>query len=434
MTITRREFLQRSALAAAALTAPHPIMQAMTAGTAWAAGPADGIFVLVQLEGGNDGLNMVVPVDGPQRAIYETKRPNLKIPAVNLLGIGDDPVTGDALGLHPSMTALKTLYDAGRVAVVNGVGYPGQSGSHFRSEDIWMGGISSSQQYASGWFGRYLDVDHPGELVSFDCDNTLSPLFFGDDSNVLAFKRLSDFALPDDPLQPDLPAKKAALDDAYDAEATQTTGLQMTVGVSGAALLSKLDDYQLVDTTWPSNLNGLGGNLAARLKQVASIIRHDYTQSPANPTGARFFHVRLGGFDTHTKQGVLTGRQPDLLLQLSQALKAFYDDMVALGVANKTLMMTFSEFGRRVAENGGAATAGTDHGAASPLFVIGNTVVGGVFGRVPALETAQLENGRNLQWHTDFRAVYATIIQRWLNADPVPILGGAFPMQGFLPA
>lgn len=434
MTITRREFLQRSAAAAAALTAPHPIMQAMMGGTAYAAGPADAVFVLVQLEGGNDGLNTVAPIEGPQRTVYQTKRPNLQIPAASLLNLGPDPVTGDDLGLHPVMTHLKTLYDAGRVAVVNGVGYPGQSGSHFRSEDIWMGGISSSQQFSSGWFGRYLDVDHPGALVSFDCDNTLSPLFFGDDSNVLAFKRLSDFALPDDALYPDLPAKKARLEDAYDAEATQTTGLQMTVGISGQALLSKLDDYQLVDTTWPSNLNGLGGNLAARLKQVASIIRHDYTTSPASPTGARFFHVRLGGFDTHTKQGVLTGRQPDLLFQVSQALKAFYDDMVALGVANKVLMMTFSEFGRRVAENGGPVTAGTDHGAASPLFVIGDAVNGGIHGRLPALDTAQLENGRNLQWHTDFRAVYATIIQRWLNADPVPILGGAFPMQGFLPA
>ncbi len=434
MTMTRRDFLQRSAAAAAALTAPHPIMQAMMGGVAHAAGPADAIFVLVQLEGGNDGLNTVVPIDGPQRTVYQNKRPNLQIPAVNLLGIGADPVTGDDLGLHPAMADLKALYDLGRVAVVNGVGYPGQSGSHFRSEDIWMGGISSSQQYASGWFGRYLDAEHPGALVSFDCDNTLSPLFFSDDSNVLAFKRLSDFALPDDPLYPDLPAKKARLEDAYDAEATQTAGLQMTVGLSGQALLSKLDDYQLVDTTWPSNLNGLPGNLSARLKQVASIIRHDYTTSPASPTGARFFHVRLGGFDTHARQGVLSGRQPDLLFQVSQALKAFYDDMVALGVANKTLIMTFSEFGRRVSENGGAATAGTDHGAASPLFVIGDAVVGGIHGRVPALDTAQLENGRNLQWHTDFRSVYATIIQRWLNADPVPILGGAFPMQAFLPA
>ncbi len=432
MTTTRREFLQRSAAAAAALVAPHPIMQAMMGGVANAMGPADAIFVLVQLEGGNDGLNTVVPIDGPQRTLYQTKRPNLQIPAVNLLNIGADPVTGDDLGLHPSMTDLKALFDQGRVAVVNGVGYPGQSGSHFRSEDIWLGGISSSQNFSSGWFGRYLDVEQPGALVSFDCDNTLSPLFFGDDSNVLAFKRLSDFALPDDPLYPDLAAKKAALEDAYDAEATATSGLQMTVGLSGQALLSKLDDYQLVDTTWPSNLNGLAGNLAARLKQVASIIRHDYTLSPANPTGARFFHVRLGGFDTHTKQGALAGRQADLLLQVSQALAAFYDDMVALGVASKVLTMTFSEFGRRVSENGGAATAGTDHGAASPLFVVGNPVVGGIYGRVPALETAQLENGRNLQWHTDFRSVYATIIQRWLNADPVPILGGAFPMQGFL--
>ena len=158
---------------------------------------------------------------------------------------------------------------------------------------------------------------------------------------------------------------------------------------------------------------------------------------PASPTGARFFHVRIGGFDTHTNQGALTGRQADLLAQVSSAIKAFYDDMVALGVANKVLIMTFSEFGRRVAENGSPSTAGTDHGAAAPLFVVGNgitTAPGGgyVFGRVPPLDTGLLENGRNLAYHTDFRRVYATVIDDWLNGDSAAVLGGAFASVGFV--
>jgi uncharacterized protein (DUF1501 family) len=435
MAITRRDFLKSSAAAAAALTVPHPIFRGM----AHAAGPAGAIVVILQMEGGNDGLNMVTPIDGPQRGIYDTKRPNLQIPAASLLPIDDDPVTGDGLGLHPSMPELHALYGAGRVAVVNGVGYAGQSLSHFRSEDIWFGGTSSSQLYVDGWFGRYLEDAFPGgDLVTLDCDNALSPIFFCDGCNVLAIKNLSQFAIPDDPLYPDLADKKTALQSAYADEAASASGVQLAIGVAGDALLTKMDDYAQVSTSWGSNLNGLTGGLAARLKQVASVIRYDNGMPPpASPTGARFFHVRIGGFDTHTKQGALTGRQPDLLAQVSKAIKAFYDDMVALGVANKVLILTFSEFGRRVAENGSPTTAGTDHGAAAPLFVVGDgitTAPGGgyVFGRVPPLDTGLLENGRNLAYHTDFRRVYATVIDDWLNGDSAAVLGGAFASVGFV--
>jgi uncharacterized protein (DUF1501 family) len=435
MAITRREFLKSSAAAAAALTAPHPLFRAM----AHAAGPSDAILVLLQLEGGNDGLNTVVPIDGPQRSLYEAARPNLRVDANLLLPIDDDPVTGFGLGLHPSMPELHALYGAGRVAVVNGVGYEDQSLSHFRSEDIWFGGISSEQLFADGWFGRYLDLEHPGALVTLDCDTALSPIFFCDDCNVLAIRNLSQFAIPDDPLYPDLADKTTALKAAYADEAANATGVQLAIGVAGDALLGKMDDYAQVGTSWASNLNGLTGFLAARLKQVASVIRHDNSvPPPTSPAGARFFHVRLGGFDTHANQAsVSPGRHPDLLAQVSKAVKAFYDDMVALGVADKVLIVTFSEFGRRVAENGSPTTAGTDHGAAAPLFVVGNAVQpaaggGHVFGRVPALDTAQLDGGRNLPFHTDFRRVYATIIERWLNADPAAVLGGPFTSLGFL--
>lgn len=433
MTITRRDFLKATAAAGAALTVPHPFARAMGAGAAWAAGPSDAIVVILQMEGGNDGLNTVVPIDGPQRTVYQTKRPNLQIPAVDLLPLGPDPVTGDQIGLHPAMPGVHDLFVDGKVAIVNGVGYPQQNLSHFRSEDIWMGGISSNQAFATGWFGRYLDATFPqGTLVTLDADNALSPLYFSQQSNALAVKRLSEFALPDDPEWPDLPDKKAALEAAYAAEAAQATGLQLTVGIGGDVLLQKMDDYQAVSTQWPSNLNGLAGSLAQRLKQVASVIRHDAVLNPPSPTGARFFHVRLGGFDTHSNQGALSGRQPELLAQVSEAIAAFWADMETLGTSGRTLLMTFSEFGRRVAENGGAATAGTDHGAAAPLIVVGDAVAGGVYGRIPPLDTAQLENGRNLAFHTDFRSVYATIIARWLNADPVPLLGGSFPLLDFL--
>jgi uncharacterized protein (DUF1501 family) len=438
MPITRRQFLQRGAVAAAAITAPHPFMRAMLGpGTAHAA-PPDAVLVIVQLEGGNDGLNTVIPIDNgtvAQRMLYEAARPNLGVPVANLLAteIDADPAKNNRLALHPSMTGLKTLYDAGKVAVVNGVGYPNQSLSHFRSEDIWFS-ANPTGAFVDGWFGRYLDSAFtPSDLVAVCVNETLNPLFVSQHSNVLAVRRLSDFELPDDPLYPDLAAKKAALDAAYAVEADpgETSGAQLAIGISGDALLGAIDDYAAVGTGWASNLDPVQGSLARRLKQVASIIRHD-ASSPPSPIGARFFHVRMGGFDTHTQQGALAGSQPLLLQRTSDAMKAFHDDMVALGTSGKVLMMTFSEFGRRVAENGSAGTAGTDHGAASPLFVVGDAVAGGVYGTLPALN--DLDKG-NLKFHTDFRQVYATVIDKWLASAGahVPLLpGGPFATLGFL--
>jgi uncharacterized protein (DUF1501 family) len=336
--------------------------------------------------------------------------------------IGTDP-SGTQLAFHPNMTGLKQLFDAGRVAVVNGVGYANQNLSHFASEDIWFSG-NNATGFTSGWFGRYLDAAFtPSDLVAVDVNDTLNPIFVSQDSNVLAIRKLSDFSLPDDPLYPDLAAKKAALDAMYAIEADDlvTSGIQLTIGGNGDVLLSKIDDYAAISTGWSSALDALAApsSLSRRLKQVASIIRHDSLSPPA-PTGARFFHVRIGGFDTHTQQGALTGSQPTLLQRLSQALTAFYDDMVALGVASKVLMVTFSEFGRRVAEN---ASEGTDHGAAGPVFLAGPGVRGGLHGTHPALDA--LEDG-DLAFTCDFRRIYATVLDGFLGFDSTRVLGSRF--------
>jgi uncharacterized protein (DUF1501 family) len=442
MTITRREFLRRSALLGAAVTAPHPLLRAMLgAGVAHAA-PANAILVLVQLEGGNDGLNTVIPsAAGAQRTTYDTKRPNLGVPLANLGTTGIGSSGGTALALHPTMTALKSLFNAGKVAVVNGVGYPNQSLSHFRSEDIWFGALDPtampSDNFTTGWFGRYLDSGGfgPSAIVAVDVNETQNPIFVSESSNVLAVRRISDFVIPDDPLYPDYAAKKAALQAAYaiEADPLETDGVQLSIGTSGDAMLGKIDIYANVDTSWGSNLNGIGGSLGNSLKQVSSIIRYD-TLGMGPATGARFFHVRLGGFDTHTQQqaDLLTGAQPVRLQRVSDSLQAFYDDMVDLGVSRDVLMVTFSEFGRRVAENGSGTTAGTDHGAASPLFVVGDPVVGGLYGTFPNLNDL---DGGNTKWNVDFRQVYATIIDKWLVGSPgahVPILNDSFSTLGFL--
>ncbi len=442
MPITRREFMRRSALVGAAVTAPHPLLRAMLgAGVAHAA-PADAILVIVQLEGGNDGLNTVIPsAAGLQRTTYDTKRPNLGVPLGNLGTTGIGSSGGTALALHPTMTGLKTLFDAGKLAVVNGVGYPNQNLSHFRSEDIWFGALdptaAPADNFETGWFGRYLDTAGfgPSNIVAVDVNETLNPIFISTNSNVLAVRRISDFVIPDDPDYPDLAAKKAALQAAYAVEADplETDGVQLSIGTSGDAMLGKIDVYANVSTSWSSNLNGVGGALGTSLKQVASILRYDALgMGPA--TGARFFHVRLGGFDTHTQQqaNLLTGAQPIRLQRVSDSLKAFYDDMVTLGIANKVLLMTFSEFGRRVAENGSGTTAGTDHGAASPLFIVGQTVNGGLYGTFPDLTDL---DGGNTKWNVDFRQVYATIIDKWLIGSAgahAPILNDSFSTLGFL--
>src|SRR5581483_829313 len=267
--------------------------------------------------------------------------------------LGADPAKGNELALHPQLVEVKSRFDEGKLAVVNGVGYSNQSLSHFRSEDIWFGGLSSSQPFSTGWFGRWLDSEYTStDLVAVDVNETLNPLFTCTDCNVLAVTDLDEFALPDDPnpLYQDPVAKKLALQTAYgyEADPLETSGVQLTIGTSGSVLLDKMDVYEAVNLG-PSNLQGLTYSLAKRLRQVSSILRYD-TLNPGSATGARFFHVRIGGFDTHSNQGT---RHPDLMDKLSRALDAFYQDTVDLGISSQVLTLTFSEFGRRVAENGG---------------------------------------------------------------------------------
>ena len=437
MAITRRQFLRRTAAATAAATFPNPLFRAI--GTAHAA-PSSPIVVLVQMEGGNDGLNTVVPLDDvgpvPQRSLYDAARPTLGIPTASLAAtvIDDDPVQGTGLALHPSLTGIKALYDAGHVAVVNGVGYANQSLSHFRSEDIWFSG-NPSLGSSTGWFGRYLDAYVPStELVTFDANEDMLPVFVCNSCNVLALRKVASFVLPSDALYPgDAAAKKAALEAAFVAEADpgQTSGTQLTIGTSGNVLIDHVDTYAGVTTGGFTNLGATAGGLADRLRQVAAILRYD-VQHPGNPTGARFFHVRLGGFDNHTNEGGVTGTHATNLKRVGDAIKAFLDDMQAVGgsaLTDRILMMTFSEFGRRTNENGSAGTAGTDHGAAAPLLVIGTQVLGGVYGKVPALN--DLDSSGNLKYHTDFRSVYATIIDKWLaspGAHTALLPGGPFPL------
>ena len=419
MKITRRKLIQGGALTGAALAMPQPFHRALLGPRTAHASVVDPILVVVQLEGGNDYLNTVIPVDdqpgAAQRTAYDAVRPTIGIP-VNDLGpttIGADPVKGNTLALHPSMPEMKTLFDGGQLALIQGVAYDNQSLSHFRSEDIWFS-AEPNQIFSSGWFGRYLDSYYsPSDLVTADIDAGMSKMFVCPGGcNVLAIKKLSKFVLPQDSQYPDVAASRLALETAYDVEADPlvTSGLQNEIGVSGQVLIGAVDDYGAITTNWGSNLSGVSGSLSKRLLEVSSIIRHDAVSGA--PVGARYFHVRLGGFDTHSNQPT---RHASLLQQVSQSLAAFYQDLqdinAAAGsnVSDRVLTLTFSEFGRRVAENG---ALGTDHGQASVMFAMGDSVNGDIYGELPDIATTNSKG--NLPHHTDFRQVYATAID-WMQ-------------------
>ncbi len=437
MDITRRRLLQGGALTGATMAIPGPLQRALfSPNKANAASPTNPTLVIVQLEGGMDGLNTLVPVDDQpghlQRTNYDAARPTIGLSPAQLgpTTIGVDPVKNNTLALHPSMTELKTLFDAGKLAVIQGVSYPDQSLSHFRSEDIWFS-AEPVLPFADGWFGRYLDNYYTSsDLVTVDVDSTLSKMFVCPlGCNVLAVKKLSQFKLPvDEAHEDDAAAKETALKAIYAVEADpgQTTGTQNDVGVGGDVLLDKLDEYAAIDTNWGSNLDAVDGSIAKRLAEVSSIIRHDAVSG--SPVGAKYFHVRQGGYDTHTNEGSTEGRLASLFDDLSPALAAFDADLQAINteamsnVSDDVLVVVFSEFGRRIAENGGG---GTDHGSASVMFALGDCVNGGIYGEMPDIGTPDSKG--NLVFNTDFRQVYASIIDNWLQSpgDHVPLLPGA---------
>jgi uncharacterized protein (DUF1501 family) len=430
MRITRRSFLKGVSGAAAVLGAPHVLTRGFGTHRARAAGPTDPILIIVQLEGGNDGANTILPLNDvsgyPQRTLYESYRPSIGIPtsALGPTTIDDDPELGNGLALHPAMTDLWSLYDQGRVAILNGVGYPSQNLSHFRSEDIWFRADPDGLP-PTGWLGNYLDLYvPPQEVYAISFDSVTSTIFASLQSNVIGTKKLSLFELPDDDDYPDLENRRTAWEAIYQ-EVSGNPGMLGQVGGTAFGMVTRTELFSQIETSgWGSNLEGKTFSLAKRLRETGSVIRHDLLD-PGNDTGVRCFHVRIGGFDTHSRQGAdePEGRHAVLLRRVSEAIKGFYDDMVALGVSSRVLIMTFSEFGRRPQENASGSSAGTDHGAAAPLFLIGNGVVGGVYGRIPDFQ--DLDAKDNLKFHTDFRQVYATVIDHWLGGDHTQVLSGA---------
>jgi len=416
--MTRREFLTKGlTIVAAGATAPmfltrtalalnNPWDQALTAS---AAGRPDWpTLVVVQMGGGNDGLNTLVPYVHDE---YYRGRPRLAIPQQKLLRLTDE------VGLHPGLQPLKEIYDDGRLSIVQGVGYPNPNRSHFRSMEIWQTADPSSAGPRTGWLGRLFDSECP------DCQTALgltlsveTPLAMQGASGGRVVAMENPARLGFHPVQGGGPAELEAFRQLIQPVPGAEPVVDFLTHTEMNALVAAADMHKIADRLAQDAGAGYPKDpFAQKLRIVAELI------AAGAPT--RVTYVSLGGFDTHATQA---GRHDRLLESLGNGLGAFVKDIKAKGLQDKVLVMTFSEFGRRVGEN---ASGGTDHGTAAPMFLIGNAAAPGVHGTHPSL--MDLDQG-DLKYQIDFRSVYAAVLEQWMGVHSDPILGGHFASMDIL--
>ena len=380
---SRRDFLRTAPLISLAPTVPGFI-----AGLARASAPErDGrVLVVIQLDGGNDGLNTVVPFGDEA---YAKNRNTLKLATDRLIKVSD------GIGLHPAMGQAGKLLEAGQLGIVPGVGYPNPNRSHFASMAIWQTARLDDEEHAGpGWLGRGLD-SIAGSSSTYVGAGAIPAAIKGRRALASSLERIDDLTLDPALARPGL----SGVGDDLAAFVRRST-LDAYASSDRLAELAK-------DTSSTARYPGTG--LANRLKLVARLMKGGYA--------SRVFYASQGGYDTHSQQ---SNPHFGLLNELSGALKAFLDDLAASKLADRVLVLCFSEFGRRVLENG---SGGTDHGAAGPVILAGPGVKPGLLGPYPSL--TDLDDG-DLKPTVDFRRVYATLLENWLGLPSVPALGGTF--------
>jgi uncharacterized protein (DUF1501 family) len=403
MQIPRRRLLKWGA----ALVATGPTVPGFVNRTAYAATARDdAVLVLIQLIGGNDGLATVVPYSDPA---YPDLRPGIAEPIDSLLPISDTHA------LHPAMGPLAGLWDEGALAIVQGVGYPNPNRSHFRSIEIWD--TAAPERIAGpGWLGRYLDHVDPGSsLYAINLDDAAAAVSRRAFQPVPTIPNLDAFSLhvPEEPV--DAAAQLAAIEQIYAAAGPFAPPEEFLRGVATSALQAA-SDLHAMGASFESVAEYPSGPFGDSLRLVAQLI--------AGGSGTRLFTAALGGFDTHSAQQPTHAR---LLETLSGGIAALQNDLRDHGVADKVVIATYSEFGRRPRQHG---SGGTDHGTAAPLFIVGEAVRGGLYGAAPSLSDLDAEG--DLRFTTDFRSVYATLLDRWLQTPSGLVLEGAFPTLDFL--
>lgn len=413
MTITRRQFV-KGGVAAFTVTYAAP---EFLSDLARAQGARNRNLVVLYLSGGNDSLSMLIPYNDP---FYYSRRPTLAVPAGRVLPIGSD-ASRAAIGLHPRLTGLRQIFDAGRLAFIQRTGYQNQTRSHFEGTDIWSTADPKNPQ-GPGWIGRYLDsLASPVDALAGWNTTAGSP-------RVLQANRVS------------VPAIAAPAGYSF---ASPNGGAE---GTAARATAVRIHSHVPVDRAEVALVYESSRAAMATLDRVATVAQ--YVPAAAYPNtglgqalravagamvkgiGTKVFYVTTGGFDTHAAQNTNApaGAYTTLMATLNDALLAFYTDLNRQGLFEDTMVVSFSEFGRRISEN---ASQGTDHGAASVMMAMGGRVNGGLYGTAPVLNfdarNPTLENNAgDVHYETDFRSVYARVIDGWLGADSRGLLNGDF--------
>lgn len=401
LILNRRRFLQVGSLASAATLMPR-FLKALEKGSL--VPPGNKVLVVIQLSGGNDGLNTVIPY---RNDIYYKMRPSLGIKQQQALSLNDE------LGIHPALTGLKGLYDDGSLGVLNNVGYPNPDRSHFRSMDIWHSASNAADYWSTGWIGRYLDAKCKGcdkPTQALEIDDTLSLALKGDAAKGLALtdpNRLSGTS-SDPYFRELLKAHGAAKDDGHH----NVDYLYKTM----AETISSASYIQQQFRTYKSKESYPNSELGKNMKTISELIMSDIN--------TKVYYVSHGSFDTHVGQ---QGQQERLFKQLDEAVSVFVQDLKKNNRFQDVVVMTFSEFGRRVGQN---ASGGTDHGTANNMFLIGGGLQQkGLLNEGPDL--TDLQEG-DLKYKVDFKSVYATLLKKWLGADDQEILKQQYKYLDFV--
>lgn len=397
--INRRRFLQVGSLASAAVMMPK-FLKAFETGAL--VPPGNKVLVIVQLSGGNDGLNTIIPY---RNDIYYRSRPALGIKKDAALSLTDD------LGIHPSLEGFKALYDEGSLGILNNVGYPNPDRSHFRSMDIWHSASQSGEYWTDGWIGRYLDAQCNGcdkPTQALEIDDTLSLALKGGHAKGLALTdpgRLSNTS--NDKYFKELLRQHTHEDEHHNVEYLYKT---MGETISSAAYIQQQFKTYQSKESYPAT------ELGRNMRTIANLIMSDIN--------TKVYYVSHGSFDTHVNQ---QDQQARLFKQLSEAITVFTGDLKKNNRFQDVVVMTFSEFGRRVSQN---ASGGTDHGTANNMFLVGGGLKQqGMLNDGPDL--MNLKEG-DLQYKVDFKSVYATLLNQWLGADDKEILKQEYAKMNFV--
>lgn len=397
MHFKRKEFLQIGSLATASLMLPK-FLKAFEQKNM--VPPGNKVMVVIQFSGGNDGLNTVIPTTND---IYYKERPKLAIKKDKSLTLTDD------VGLNPALEAFKGLYDEGNLSILNNVGYPNPDRSHFRSMDIWHSASNSNDYVYTGWLGRYLDAQCKGcnkPTQILEVDDVLSLALKGNEKNGLAFtdpRRL--YSSSNERFYKDINAAHQGSEETVDY-----LYKTMSETLSSANYIFQQSKKNPTSATYPAT------EMGKNLKTIASLIMSDIN--------TKVYYLSLGSFDTHVNQEV---QQKRLFTELNDAVKAFTADLKKNNRFDDVLMMTFSEFGRRVSQN---ASNGTDHGTANNMFFIsGGLKEKGILNDMPDLKDL---NQGDLKYKVDFKNVYATVLNKWLGSDDVAILGKKYEPLNFI--